>query len=103
MNFFFVFEGSFLEAPQVVLFHATVIYYHYGIEDASFFILECVTRIQSSIQPEKFEKWIAQVQLSRSRVTAQHIMPLIIFLEFCPSNSQRNYRDHMPTWHSMVR
>ena len=39
---FLVFEGSFLEAPRAVLFHATAIHCHYGkdIEDASFFILE---------------------------------------------------------------
>ena len=41
MNFL-VFEGSFLEAPRAVLFHATAIHCHYGIdiEDASFFVLE---------------------------------------------------------------
>ena len=39
---FLVFEGSFLEAPRAVLFHATAMYCHYGrdIEDASFFVLE---------------------------------------------------------------
>ena len=39
---FLVFEGWFLEAPQAVLLHATVIHCHYGIDikDASFFILE---------------------------------------------------------------
>ena len=32
-----------------------------------------------------------------------HIMPyFIVFLEFCPPNSQRKYRDHTPTWHSTV-
>ena len=37
-----VFEGSFLEAPRAVLFHATAIHCHYGIdiEDASFLVLE---------------------------------------------------------------
>ena len=39
---FLVFEGSFLEAPRAVLFHATAIHCHYGIdiEDASFLVLE---------------------------------------------------------------
>ena len=58
---FLVFEGLFLEAPQAVMFHATAIHCHYGIdiEDASFLVLERVTDlppIQSSIQPEKIEK-----------------------------------------------
>ena len=26
----------------------------------------------------------------------------VVFLEFCPSNSQRKYRDRAATWHSMV-
>ena len=26
----------------------------------------------------------------------------VVFLEFCPSNSQRKYRDRMPTWHLTV-
>ena len=57
-EFFFVFEGSFLKAPRAVLFHATAIHCHHGIdiEDASFSVLERITDlppIQSSIQPEK--------------------------------------------------
>ena len=69
-NEFLVFEGSFLEAPRAVLFHATAIHCHCGIdiEDASFLVLERVTDlppIQSSIQPEKIEKWTSE-ELSRS-------------------------------------
>ena len=39
--FFLVFEGSFLEAAQAVLFHTNAIHFHHGrdIEDPSFFIL----------------------------------------------------------------
>ena len=37
---FLVFEGSFFEAPRVLLFHATAIYAATMIEDASIFILE---------------------------------------------------------------
>jgi hypothetical protein len=55
-----------LKAPQAVLFHATAIHCHYGtnIEDASFFVLECVTdlpQIQTSIQPGKIEKWTSEL------------------------------------------
>ena len=44
---FLVFEASFLEAPWAVLFHATAIHCHYGIDikDSSFFVLEWVLQI----------------------------------------------------------
>ena len=39
--FFRVFEGSFLEVPRVVQFHATVIHCHHGMDadDTSIFVL----------------------------------------------------------------
>ena len=39
---FSFFDGSYLEAPTAVLFHATAIHCHDGIQiaDASFFVLE---------------------------------------------------------------
>ena len=58
-GFFSFFEGLLLEAPWAVLFHATATHCHHGT-DALFFILEWVLQvllqIQSSIQPQKFEK-----------------------------------------------
>ena len=41
MDFFRVFEGSFLEAPQVVWFHATAMHCHDGMDtnDTSLFVL----------------------------------------------------------------
>ena len=30
------------------------------------------------------------------------LLIFVIFLKFCPPNSQRKYRDHAPTWHSTV-
>ena len=40
-EFFQVFEGSILKAPQVVLFHTTAIHCYNGVDDdnASFFVL----------------------------------------------------------------
>ena len=51
---FRVFEGSFLEAPWAVLFHATAMHCHHGmdIDDASCFV-ECYKSAPSLSQPEK--------------------------------------------------
>ena len=43
-NKFLSFSKSCFEAPQLVLFHGTAVHFHHGrdIEDATFFVLECV-------------------------------------------------------------
>ena len=76
-----VFEGSFLEAPRAVLFHATAIQCHHGIdiEDASFFVLEQVTDlppIQSSIQPEKIETWTSELNYHKESTQDEEMVAI---------------------------
>ena len=79
---FLVFEGLFLEAPRAVLFHATAIHCHYGRdieEDASFLVLERVTDlppIQSSIQPEKIEKWTSELKYHKESTQDEELVAI---------------------------
>ena len=62
MNFSCFHEGLFLEAPQVVLFHATALHCHHGmdVDKASLFVIG-LPPIQSSSQPEKIEKRMSEL------------------------------------------
>ena len=74
MNFFRVFEGSFLEAPRVVLFHATAIHCHDGMDhdDASVFRsgirVTSLLPIRSSSQTQKIEKRPSKINCHRGSI-----------------------------------
>ena len=63
---FRVFEGSFLEAPRVVQFHATVIHCHHGMDadDTSIFVLGS----ELPVCP-KFEVPVSQRKSRNARVS----------------------------------
>ena len=65
-GFFHVFEGSFLEVPQVVQFHATVIHCHHGMDadDTLIFVLGS----ELHICPE-FEVPVSQRKSRNTRVS----------------------------------
>ncbi len=74
-EWFFIFEGSFLEAPQAVLFHATAIH-GTDIEDTLFFVLELVLRFAPNsnfYSARKDREKDEQVELSRRKYSRRRV------------------------------